>query len=126
MAEPSRYKLYYDRLMADPEKRWVRREAQRKWRVDNAALLAARQQDRAKRGLWKPDPEKQRTRHALQNAVRDGKIIKPDSCQDCGAKGRIHGHHEDYSKPFDVAWVCARCHGLRHRKPPMAASKEEK
>jgi uncharacterized protein with PIN domain len=55
----------------------------------------------------------------LREAVKRGKIQKPGKCDDCGqmlGKNKISGHHEDYSKPFNVAWVCARCHSARHAR----------
>lgn len=53
-------------------------------------------------------PEKERARTALRHAVRDGKITK-EPCRYCGDL-RSQGHHEDYSKPLDVIWVCDPCH----------------
>lgn len=58
-------------------------------------------------------------RHAhikVGNAVRDGKLEKPNACQVCGTtERRLHGHHHDYSKPLDVVWVCPPCHREFHR-----------
>lgn len=51
----------------------------------------------------------------IGNAIRDGKIIKPNECSDCGKTGKIHGHHDDYALPMVVRWLCSRCHRLWHK-----------
>lgn len=59
-------------------------------------------------------PDKRKAHHLLQNAVRDKRIIKPTECDRCNATGLIHGHHNDYSRPFDVMWLCIKCHEWMH------------
>jgi len=60
------------------------------------------------------NPEKRKAHIAVGNAVRDGTLKKPNRCEDCGENGLIHGHHEDYSQPLKVDWLCTRCHTKRH------------
>lgn len=63
------------------------------------------------------NPERMKARDKLRYAVRQGKVEKPNWCEECNiAFVPIEGHHHDYSKPFDVEWLCKRCHGKRHRK----------
>jgi hypothetical protein len=49
---------------------------------------------------------------AVWNAITSGSIIKKP-CQICG-NTQVHAHHEDYSKPLDVTWLCIRHHNDRH------------
>jgi hypothetical protein len=76
----------------------------------------ARMSISAKLRVREERPYAYRARYAVTNAVRDGRLKKPDSCERCGTYGRIHGHHEDYAKPLEVVWLCAACHKARHRE----------
>ena len=64
------------------------------------------------RNWRKRNPEKYAAHIAVGNAVRDGRI-KKSGCEVCGAKA--HAHHEDYSKPLEVKWLCATHHAELHR-----------
>ena len=61
---------------------------------------------------------KGRARNKLVKAVSRGIIIKPSRCSSCDSKCEkrlLHGHHDDYTKPLDVRWLCPKCHGLLSR-----------
>lgn len=62
----------------------------------------------------KANPEKRKAHSKINNMLRDGKLIKPDNCDDCGEKTKLFGHHEDYSIPEVVMWLCDICHKQRH------------
>lgn len=59
------------------------------------------------------NPEAYRAQTAVGNAVRDGRLIK-QPCFFCSSDKNIHAHHNDYSKPLDVIWLCAKCHHRAH------------
>ncbi len=54
---------------------------------------------------------------AVIQGVRTGKLKRPDEaiCQECGAS-KAHKHHDDYSKPLEVLYLCPKCHRKRHRE----------
>lgn len=56
-----------------------------------------------------------RAQRKVSTALRSGKLVRPESCQDCrGVVQRLHAHHENYSRPLDVLWLCVPCHGKRN------------
>lgn len=58
----------------------------------------------------KRNPEKANAHYILNYNVRKGRVIKPTVCSSCGTKGPLDAHHEDYSKPLEVIWLCRPCH----------------
>lgn len=59
-------------------------------------------------------PEKSTAHTITRNAIRDGRL-KTEPCVVCG-NDKAEAHHEDYSRPLDVLWLCKFHHALRHRE----------
>ena len=60
------------------------------------------------------NPKKYAAHTALNNAVRDGSIVK-HSCEICGDMKSV-GHHDDYDKPLVVRWLCQAHHVEWHKE----------
>jgi hypothetical protein len=97
----------------------------RKNRADNIDYYRAydckrgsRQTDEYRKRYNRDNPIKYGARTMVSNAVRDGRLSKPHICSavGCESTGRLHGHHEDYSKPLEVRWLCPPCHFAWHGK----------
>jgi len=110
-ANPARRKEIEDRWRdANPERK---RELARRWSAENAEAVR-RSHERSLERF----PERRQARVALGHAVESGRIVKPACCEECGAPTEsrlLHAHHEDYSKPLEVEWLCVGCHTARHR-----------
>jgi hypothetical protein len=63
-------------------------------------------------------PEKYAARTAVGNAIRDGKLIRKP-CEACGEL-KTQAHHDDYSKPLDVRWLCFKHHRQHHGQEVIA------
>lgn len=61
----------------------------------------------------KTHPEKYHCRQIFGKALKKGLVIK-QPCEICGLLENIEGHHEDYSKPLDVIWLCFKHHRWIH------------
>jgi len=69
-----------------------------------------------KRRWAERNPEKRMAQAAVSNALRDGRLVRGECARkgsDCS--GRIEAHHEDYSRPLDVTWLCSAHHGETRR-----------
>ena len=73
----------------------------------------ARQDKDYLKGYREKYPNKYKAHNAVNNAIRDGKLINPDCCEVCGFEKSV-AHHDDYLKPFDVRWLCQGCHQIWH------------
>ena len=51
---------------------------------------------------------------AVYRAVQRGALVRMP-CEVCGNK-QADAHHDDYSKPLDVRWLCRAHHAEFHRK----------
>lgn len=91
-----------------PEARERRLARGREWKrlhsAKHAASVAAYRQRH---------PEKRRAQNAVSYALRKGLLVK-GPCAKCGTNEDICAHHEDYSKPLEVMWLCRSCHVRRH------------
>ena len=54
------------------------------------------------------NPEKYRATGIANNALRDGRLTK-EPCEVCGSP-IVEKHHDDYSKPLEVRWLCRKHH----------------
>ena len=92
------------------------REYQHEYYQANKEYLREYQREH-KRERYASDPTfrfKRLSRATLHSNVRNGKIIRPNQCSKCSSTGNIHAHHEDYSKPLKVIWLCKKCHTRLH------------
>ena len=70
-------------------------------------------------------PEKNRAYNAVARALRTGKISR-SPCEVCGEK-TVQAHHDDYSKPLKIRWLCFRCHRTHaHGQVVVSAFKSRK
>jgi len=61
--------------------------------------------------------KKSNARAYLNTYVRRG-LVKKEPCCICGNENS-EGHHTDYSKPLQVAWLCRGCHRELHNNSEL-------
>lgn len=61
-------------------------------------------------------PQKKYARRQIRNQIKNGSLVKPQKCQDCGVNNVLFdAHHPDYSKPLKIIWLCRACHTKCHQ-----------
>lgn len=60
--------------------------------------------------------EKVLTHRKVKYALANKSLIQPLNCQLCGKPEKLQAHHNDYSKPLEVLWLCNTCHRWIHSK----------
>ncbi len=86
-------------------------------------LLGKRTSDRkresSRANAKRPRKKRSNTKYAerysaIRVAIRNG-TIQRKPCEVCG-NTKVEAHHEDYSKPLDVTWLCKKCHTEHHKQ----------
>jgi ribosomal protein S27AE len=62
------------------------------------------------------NPEKISAHQAVARALKNGVLVRPNTCSRCGFDVLAIAHHPDYSKPLDVIWLCDQCHVRLHKE----------
>jgi hypothetical protein len=78
------------------------------WRKDNP------EKNKQHKTKWqKNNPEKILAHNTVNRAITNGILIR-EPCEICGDK-KTEAHHDDYSKPLDVRWLCSKHHKAWHK-----------
>jgi hypothetical protein len=101
-------------------KRCTRRDVQERRRVNHDHYLTY-DRERSKRperraaleASKKRNPLHEWARQATVSAVNRGVLVK-QPCEVCGAE-KVDAHHEDYTQPLAVRWLCRTHHMELHR-----------
>lgn len=66
------------------------------------------------------NPEKYKAHKAVKKAIANGSLVR-SPCEVCGqfklrsdGRSAIQAHHDDYSKPLEIIWLCHDHHAERH------------
>lgn len=87
------------RLYAEAQKRWAKENRVRRNEIASS---------------WrKRNKDKVRAQAAVKRAIGRGELVR-QPCEQCGAQS-VHAHHDDYTQPLDVRWLCPKCHGRHHQ-----------
>ena len=86
--------------------RKYQREYNRKWRVENGYHNEKKWKDR--------NPLKVRVENLTRYAIKIG-LLKRLPCEKCGNE-RSQAHHDDYTKPLAIIWLCRPHHLALHNK----------
>lgn len=82
-------------------------------------IAKQRERERRERERLQTDPKwqyEQKARQIVNNAVRDGRLLREDCEVGVDCEGRIEAHHDDYNEPLEVRWLCKRHHVEHHRR----------
>jgi len=86
--------------------------------AERRAMLAGRDPKARRRAEQRRHEKRKNSAMVTCNRAANLAIGRGDlergPCEVCGTAEHIHGHHEDYSRPLHVRWLCRLHHLLLH------------
>ena len=117
MAADTRGARHNAKRRLDPEYRAKQSEWNKQWRetYGRSPERLARKAE-LMRGYSKAHgtAEHHRARWKVRREIVAGRMQR-QPCEVCSA-GKAHAHHDDYSKPLEVRWLCPKHHREHHAK----------
>ena len=102
----------------DPEYRAKQSEVFRAWQEKNGNTpeRLARKAEQM-RGYAKAHGtrEHHQARRKVRHEIEMGRLVR-QPCEVCGGVEKIHAHHDDYTRPLSVRWLCQFHHHEHHAK----------
>jgi hypothetical protein len=91
--------LDHPHIFTEKYKRWYRKnkdKVRKNWKI-----------------WYEANKYKVRAHNKVKTALLNGSLVK-GICEKCGSSD-VRAHHDDYSKPLQVRWLCQR-HHMQHHK----------
>jgi len=109
----ARYIKDKEKILAS-QRKYVRRNRER-IRERSLAYIKAHGEQRAETTARYRETHKAEihARSATQHAILCGRLVR-GPCEACGTMESIEAHHDDYSRPLDVVWLCTKHHAELH------------
>jgi hypothetical protein len=108
-------RVKYQTMTVEERRAWVARRTPEITRANDRARYARDRSKRiAKMTAYNQRDPKRPARIAVSNALRDGRLQRGpcEIGEDC--EGPVQAHHDDYSKPLEVRWLCKKHHWQEH------------
>lgn len=96
------------------------RNAYKKFREKHPARELSQDEANIQRRAKYIDPDfneqklKHRVRSLTRSYIKAGILIK-EKCEICRTMKNIEAHHDNYTKPMDIRWLCRKHHREHHR-----------
>ncbi len=103
------------RIEDNKERRIVKKEQYSKARI--ARYLEKKSEGIAEyQKVLKDEPGKRYASHSVFLAIKNGKLVRPETCSSCMQRRPLEAHHESYlmKDRLDVQWLCVQCHRTYH------------
>lgn len=108
------------------KRRVMQREARRRLRAtpEGRKILKEQAKKYRKKKKLQCSPEKRRAHCKIRKMIKRGKLQRKP-CEKCG-NPNSQAHHDDYSKPRDVRWLCQFHHSELHSELHTQQSPESR